>query len=78
MRDVRGIGLLLAVVLRDGGGRDAASHARSVVYRCLEAGLNLTDGEDDSLCMTPPLTLTDAEMDWALDILDAALTAESA
>jgi 4-aminobutyrate aminotransferase len=77
VRAVRGIGLLLAVVLQGGDGRDAATRARSVAYRCLQGGLNLTDGEGDSLCMTPPLIISDADMDWALDVLDAALTADA-
>ncbi|MEJ1975757.1 MAG: aminotransferase class III-fold pyridoxal phosphate-dependent enzyme [Acetobacteraceae bacterium] len=77
VRAARGIGLLLAVVLRDGSGRDAATRAGSVAYRCLQAGLNLTDGEGGTLCMTPPLVISDEEMDWALDVLDAALTADA-
>ena len=74
VREVRGIGLLLAVALRWKPGHDSAARASSVAYRCLQAGLNLTDGEGDSLCMTPPLTIRDDEADWALDVLDAALT----
>jgi 4-aminobutyrate aminotransferase len=73
VREVRGVGLLLAMALRGDGGRDAGSIARSVAFRCLEAGLNITVGEGDSLCLNPPLIIDDAAMDWALDVLDAAL-----
>jgi 4-aminobutyrate aminotransferase len=77
IREVRGVGLLLAVALRGDSRRKPGAIAGSVAYRCLEAGLNITDSEGDTLCMTPPLTIGDAEMDWALDVFEAALTAEA-
>ncbi len=65
VRTVRGMGLLLAVTLHDG--------AQAVAERCFEAGLNLTVSKGNTLCMTPPLVLSDDEADWALDVLEAGL-----
>jgi 4-aminobutyrate aminotransferase len=77
VREVRGVGLLMAVALREDGKRDVGAVAQSVAYRCLEAGLNINTGEGDSLCMAPPLIIGEEAMDWALDVLDAALTADA-
>jgi acetylornithine/succinyldiaminopimelate/putrescine aminotransferase len=67
VREVRGLGLMLGMVL-DGAGGD-------VVARCLEAGLLINCTADRVLRLTPPLIVTAGEVDEAVDILDRALGA---
>jgi 4-aminobutyrate aminotransferase len=44
-----------------------------VLYACLERGLSFKTTFGNVLTLSPPLTITTAEMDQALAILDAAL-----
>lgn len=77
--DVRGRGLLLGIELvedRD-SKRPARAAAERVLYRSLARGLSFKTTMGNVLTLTPPLTLTDADMDRALDILDACLGEES-
>jgi 4-aminobutyrate aminotransferase len=71
VREVRGVGLMLAVELRS---HDAAA---AVQARCFDEGmLVLTCGpESNVLRLIPPLTITDDELDLALRILGDALAA---
>jgi 4-aminobutyrate aminotransferase len=77
--DVRGRGLLLGIELvedRD-SKRPARAAAERVLYRSLANGLSFKTTMGNVLTLTPPLTLTDVELDRALDILEAALGEES-
>ena len=67
--DVRGVGLMIGVELRD---KDAAA---AVQARCLDDGLLvLTCGPGENvLRLIPPLTITDDELDHGLTILERAL-----
>jgi 4-aminobutyrate aminotransferase len=69
VRDVRGIGLMIGVELRDG------DTARAVQEACLADGLIvLTCGPADNvLRLIPPLTITDDELEHGLGILVARL-----
>jgi len=69
VRDVRGLGLMIGVELRDGAA------AAAVQQECLAKGvLVLTCGPDDRvLRLIPPLTITDAEFEYGLTIITAAL-----
>ena len=42
---------------------------------CLERGLSFKVGQGNVLVLSPPLVIPDADLDHAIDILDAALTA---
>ena len=70
VREIRGVGLMLAIEL------DSHDAAAAVVQRCFDAGmLVLTCGpESQVLRLIPPLTISDAELDLALRILTDALT----
>jgi 4-aminobutyrate aminotransferase len=71
---VRGIGLLLGIELvRDGA--PARREAEQVMYHCLAHGLSFKVGQGNVLTLSPPLVITDAELDAAFAIVDAALTA---
>jgi 4-aminobutyrate aminotransferase len=49
--------------------------AESMMYRCLTDGLSFKVGGGNVLTLCPPLTISRAELDTALDILEASLGA---
>jgi len=73
--DVRGLGLLLsAELVRDRGAKERATdEAEGVMYRALEKGLSFKVTAGNVITLIPPLTITRAELDHALDILDECL-----
>ena len=73
--DIRGRGLLLGIeLLRNRGTLERAmNEAEQVMYEALSRGLNFKVTMGNILTLTPALTLTDAEMDRALDILDESI-----
>ncbi len=77
--DVRGRGLLLGIELV--GDRDtktpASDAAERVLYRALSRGLSFKTTMGNVLTLTPPLIITQAQMDGALDILDQCLADEA-
>jgi acetylornithine/N-succinyldiaminopimelate aminotransferase len=62
---VRGVGLLLAV--------EARRPATDVVAECLERGLLVGTAGETALRLTPPLTISSAELDHGLTILEEVL-----
>ncbi len=74
--DVRGRGFLLGLELVE--DRDAKTPANDlaeeVFYRCLDKGLSAKITMGNTLTLTPPLILTRAQMDWALDVVEASVT----
>jgi 4-aminobutyrate aminotransferase len=77
--DVRGRGLLLGVELvTDRDAKTPANDAAErVLYRALSRGLSFKTTMGNVLTLTPPLVTTVAQMDEALDILDACLADEA-
>jgi 4-aminobutyrate aminotransferase len=73
--DVRGRGLLLGIELvTDRAEKTAANDlAEATMYAALDRGLSFKTTMGNVLTLTPPLTLSLAEMHDALDRLDAAL-----
>jgi 4-aminobutyrate aminotransferase len=74
--EVRGLGLVLGVVLHrrvEGGFAPANDEAEQVLYGSLRRGLNFKVSQGNILTLTPPLTVTRAQIDQAIGILDAAL-----
>lgn len=69
--EVRGTGLLLGVEL--GNRSDGAQVAERVMYRALELGLNFKITMGNILTLTPPLIVTEAELEEAVRILDVCL-----
>ena len=74
--DVRGVGLLLAVELRDPHtGAPANEAAERTMYECLARGLSFKVGQGNVLTLGPPLVISREQLEEAVAILDAALTA---
>ena len=82
--DVRGAGLLVGVELvTDRDTREPAEElGTAVTDRCLDLGLNLNivkfPGMGAVLRIAPPMTVTDDEIDRALEIIDTALSTAGA
>ena len=73
--DVRGLGLLMGMELvksQDTKER-AVDLAEDVMYRCLAKGLSFKLSMGSVLTLTPPLTVSQAEIDQAFDIIDECL-----
>lgn len=73
--DVRGKGLLLAVELvTDPDTKEkAAEEAEMVMYKSLERGLSFKTTMENVLTLIPPLTITQEQLDEAIDILDRSI-----
>ncbi len=72
---VRGLGLLLAVELRDPKtGAPANVEAERVMYECLARGLSFKVGQGNVLTLGPPLIIKQNELERAIEILGEALS----
>ena len=67
--DVRGLGLMLGIVLRESDGRKAGAAAEWMMYRALDKGLSFKTTMGCILTLCPALTTTEEEMNRAMDIL---------
>lgn len=67
MVEVRGIGLLIGVEMAD------RHVAEETMYYALDHGLSFKISSGTVLTLTPPLTISDAEVDLALQALDTAI-----
>ncbi|MHC4227915.1 MAG: (R)-1-hydroxy-2-aminoethylphosphonate ammonia-lyase [Planctomycetota bacterium] len=72
---VRGLGLLMGMELvKDRRTKQPATEeAERVMYSALSKGLNFKVTMGSIITLTPPLTISQSEMDRALDILDECL-----
>ncbi len=77
--DVRGRGLLLGLdLVTDRASKaPAAAAAERVLYRALSRGLSFKTTMGNVLTLTPPLIVTQTQMDLALDMLDDCLGEEA-
>jgi len=66
--DLRGRGLLVGIEL------DTADRADAVLYAALERGLSFKVTAGRVLCLVPPLTITDDQLDRAVTILQEAVS----
>jgi 4-aminobutyrate aminotransferase len=75
--DVRGLGLLLGIELVSDRAAKTPANAEAdrVMYHALEKGLSFKTTFGNVLTLTPPLTVTQAQMDRALDIIDECFAA---
>ena len=65
--EVRGIGLLLAVELKE------PDRAEDVMYRCLANGLSFKIGQGNVIVLAPPLVIEERDLDNALRVLAEAI-----
>ena len=79
-KGARGVGLLLGLELNGlpERGLSAATAASQAMYECLKRGLNFKVSRGNILTLTPPLTISMAEMDRAIEIVAHALAAVEA
>ncbi len=77
--DVRGRGFLIGIelVLDRENKTPADDLAEAIFYRCLDDGLSFKLTMGNTITLTPPLILTRAQMDRALDIIESAIATES-
>jgi ornithine--oxo-acid transaminase len=68
IREVRGRGLMLAVEIEPEAGP-----ARPVVEALRARGILAKDTHGQTIRFSPPLVITEAEIDWALERIEAAL-----
>ncbi len=73
LADVRCIGALVGVELRLPDGRPAREAAERVMYACMARGLSFKVGQGNVLNLSPPLVITDAELNTAMEALEASL-----
>lgn len=71
--DVRGLGLLMGIELVRKTGERASDEAERVLYRALSKGLSFKLTMGNILTLTPALTISEAELDEAFNILDNAI-----
>ncbi len=74
--DVRGLGLIMGVeVVKDRKTMErAVDEADRVMYKAMSLGLNFKVTMGNVLTLTPPLTVTEGEIDQAIQILDQCLS----
>ena len=73
VRDIRGIGAYFGVEIGGDNVRTANAMADRLLYACLRRGLSFKLGGGNIVTLCPPLTITDAQLGKAFDILDEAL-----
>lgn len=76
--DVRGRGLLLGLEFADAGGKSATVLADGVTDTAMELGLSANivragANAGGTMRIAPPLTVTDAELDLGVELLDTAI-----
>ena len=74
IHEVRGLGLHLGIELRR-EGEPACDEADAVLYDSLSRGLSYKVGGGSVLTLCPPMTVDRAELDRALDIVEAGIAA---
>ena len=73
IRRVEGMGLIIGVTIGD--GRQSVALAEDVMYRALASGLNFKLTMGTTIQLMPALTITQEQMQHALDILEMSIAA---
>jgi 2,2-dialkylglycine decarboxylase (pyruvate) len=75
--DVRGRGLLLGLEFAAADGKSAGDVSEAVTAAAFDLGLSANivrvGASDGTMRIAPPLTVTDAEIDLGVELLDAAI-----
>ena len=74
--DIRGRGVLFGVeIVQDRGSKlEGNAMAEQIYYRCLERGLSFKISQGCVLTLSPPMTISDTDLDTALTIVESAIT----
>jgi 4-aminobutyrate aminotransferase len=74
--DIRGRGVLFGVeIVQDRGSKlEGNAMAEQIYYRCLEQGLSFKISQGCVLTLSPPMTISDTDLDTALTIVESAIT----
>ena len=72
VREARGLGLHRAIVLKT-GRPDDSEFSNRLLYACLRRGLSMKISAGRIVALSPPLTISQEEIDRALSILDDAI-----
>ena len=77
---ISGLGLHIGIdLIRDPVSKErAVTAADSVMYKCMEKGVALKTIEGNILTLRPALTISEAEMRQAIDVIDDAIGEVSA
>ena len=70
VKGIRGCGLMLGFILSDGGSIE-------LVKQLMEAGLLTVPAGPNIVRWLPPLNVTEAEIDKALEIMESGLTSSN-
>jgi 4-aminobutyrate aminotransferase len=70
IHEVRGMGFLVALVLRRLDGSSASSEAEQIMYCALSKGLSFKTTSGSTLILTPPLNIAEEDMLRATEILE--------
>ena len=75
MADVRGLGLMIGSEFRDAHGKPDKKFTKAVQHACADRNMMLlTAGPwDNTIRWIPPLIVTEAQMNEALNIFESAL-----
>ncbi len=76
IHQVRGLGLHLGIELRR-DGKPASDEADAVLYHSLSHGLSYKVGGGCVLTLCPPMTITQDELDTALDVIEQGIISVS-
>ncbi|MEO1109916.1 MAG: aspartate aminotransferase family protein [Pseudomonadota bacterium] len=76
--DIRGRGLMLGIEIVEDRVTKTPGNARAerIYYACLEAGLSYKISQGSVLTLSPPLTISQGDLDRAIDIVVAAIEDE--
>lgn len=70
--------MLAMELVRDAAARAPAPElAEAIMYESLSRGLNFKVSDGNVLTLTPPLTITEPQIDAAIAILDQSIAAAS-
>ncbi len=70
--DIRKIGALIGIELRDKDGKKAHRQAEFILYKALEKGLSFKISSENVLTLSPPLIISDEQLQKSIDILKYA------
>jgi 4-aminobutyrate aminotransferase len=72
--EVRGLGLLTALILEHPDGSPAEGETEQMMYAALTRGLSFKTAMGNALVLTPPLNIEEEHLDEAVNILDASFS----